>query len=94
MRYLEFSRFLRNQLEARGMTIRQLSFACDEKIPVRRFYDFAEGARVPQGWELALLTQRLGINVPWRYLRGEDKFGAQKKAFPERQLNLPGLRKK
>lgn len=57
MRYLEFSRFLRNQLEARGITIRQLSFACDDKIPTRRFYDFAEGVRVPQGLELALMTQ-------------------------------------
>ena len=94
MRYLEFSRFLRNQLEARGMTIRQLSFACDDKIPTRRFYDFAEGVRVPQGWELALMTQRLGISVPWKYLIGEDRFGVQKKAFPERQLALPGLRKK
>lgn len=94
MRYLEFSRFLRNHLESREMTVRQLAFACDEKIPVNRFYTFLEGVRVPQGWELALMTQRLGFTVPWRYLRGEDKYGIQKKAFPERQLSLPGLRKK
>lgn len=76
------------------MTIRQISFACDDKIPTRRFYDFVEGVRVPQGWELALMTQRLGISVPWKYLIGEDRYGLQKKAFPERQLALPGLRKK
>lgn len=94
MRYLEFSRFLRNQLESRGLTVRQIFLACDEQIPRRRFYEFLEGARVPTGWELSLLCQRLSISVPWRYLRGEDKYGIQKKAFPERQLALPGLRKR
>jgi hypothetical protein len=94
MKYFEFSRFLRNQLEARELSVRQLFMACDEAIPLRRFYDWLEGVRVPQGWELALISQRLGVTVPWRYLRGENKFGEQKKAFPERQLTLPGLRNK
>lgn len=94
MRFLEFSRFLRNQMESRELTVRMLFEACGECVPIRRFYDFLEGARVPQGWECALIEQRLGIIIPWRYLRGEDRYGIQKKDFPERQLKLPGLRAK
>ena len=91
MAFLEFSRFLRNQLEARDMAVRHLYFACDEMIPLPRFYRFLDGSRVPQAWELSLIEQRLGITVPYRYLRGEDKYGRQIK--PEnKQLNLPGLR--
>lgn len=94
MRFLEFSRFLRNQMESRELTVRMLFEACDRNVPHRRFYDFLEGVRVPMSWECSLIEQRLGIVIPWRYLRGEDRFGQQKKAFPERQLRLPGLRVK
>lgn len=94
MRFLEFSRFLRNQMESRELTVRLIYSACGEHIPIRRFYDFLEGVRAPQGWEAALIAQRLGIVIPWRYLRGEDRYGQQKKDFPERQLKLPGLRAK
>ena len=94
MRFLEFSRFLRNQMESRELNVRMLFSACGEHIPMRRFYDFLEGVRVPQGWEASLIQQRLGIVIPWRYLRGEDRFGQQKKSFPERQLNLPNMRAK
>lgn len=81
-------------MEARELTVRMLFSACGEQIPLRRFYDFLEGVRVPQGWEACLIQQRLGISIPWRYLRGEDKYRVQRKAFPERQLNLPNLRTK
>mgnify|MGYP001611720579 FL=1 len=94
MRFLEFSRFLRNQMESRELTVRMLFEACDRNIPQRRFYDFLEGVRAPMSWECALVEQRLGIVVPLRYLRGEDRYGQQKKSFPERQLKLPGLRGK
>lgn len=36
-------------MESRGLSVRQIFLACDEQIPRRRFYEFLEGARVPQG---------------------------------------------
>lgn len=92
MRYMEFSSFLRHEMERRDLNVRQIVAACGDHIAPRRFYDFLEGVRVPQGWEASLMSQRLGVSLPWRALRGEDRFGAQKKAFQSRQLHLPGLR--
>ena len=94
MKFLELSRFLRNQLDGRDMSIQQVCMACGEHIPVKRIYDFLEGRRSMQGWEVSLFQQRFGITIPWRYLRGEDKYGVQKKDFEKRQLKLPGLREK
>lgn len=73
------------------MTPRMLFSACGEYIPSRRFYDFLEGVRVPTGWEACLMQQRLGIIIPWRYLRIEDRYGRMVK---DRQLALPGLKGK
>lgn len=92
MRYLEFSSFLRNEMERRDMNVRQIAAACGDHISQRRFYDFLDGVRVPMGWEAVLLSQRLNVSLPWRALRGEDRFGSQKKSFPTRQLSLPSLR--
>lgn len=88
-RYLEFAMFLRQQIEKRDLSVRQLYMLMEEKVPINSIYHWLYGNRIPEPWQLRLLEQRLRIETPWKYLRGEDRFGVQKKG---RQLSLPGLR--
>lgn len=78
MRYPELARFMRNILEGREISVNQLTMTCGY-IPKNRHYDVIEGRRCYQAWEVALVEKALGISIPWRYLRGEDRFGRQVK---------------
>lgn len=88
-RYLEFAVFLRGQMERRDLSVRQMHILLEEKVPLNSIYHWMYGNRIPEPWQLRLMEQRLRIETPWRYLRGEDRFGFPKK---DRQLSLPGLR--
>jgi len=88
-RYLEFAIYLRSQMEKRDLSVRQLAMLLEEKVPRISIYHWLYGNSIPEPWQLRLLEQRLRIETPWRYLRGEDRFGVPKKS---RQLDLPGLR--
>ena len=90
LRFIEFARFFRNILEARDLSTRQVFMLCEERVPLYRIYAFLRGERVPVWLELALLQQRLNISIPWRYLRGEDRYGTPIK---DRQLVFAGVRK-
>lgn len=89
VRYLEFAMFIRDQMEKRDLSVRQLYLLLGEKVPLNSIYHWIYGNRIPEPWQLRLMEQRLRVETPWRYLRGEDRYGIPKKG---RQLDLPGLR--
>ena len=66
MAFLELARFMRNLEESRELSPVRMFNACDEMIPLKRFYAFRNGTRVPLQWEGGLIEQRLGITIPWR----------------------------
>lgn len=88
-RYLEFAMWLRQQMTIRDLSIQQLHFLLERKVPVMSIYQWFYGNRVPMPWQLKFMEQRLHAQVPYKFLMGNDRFGIQKKG---RQLDLPGLR--
>ena len=70
----ELARFLRNHLDGHEISAAQLGIICQPVHP-KRHYDVLAGRRAYTGWEASLVAQRLGVTIPWRYLRGEDRFG-------------------
>lgn len=73
MVFLELARFMRNLEESRELSPSKMFNACDEIIPLKRFYAFRNGTRAPQGWEAGLIDQRLGIKLPWRAMKPSAK---------------------
>jgi hypothetical protein len=69
MSFIELARFMRNLEESRELTPVKMFLACDELIPLKRFYAFRNGTRVPLGWEAGLIDQRLGVKLPWRAMK-------------------------
>ena len=52
MPFLELARFIRNLEESRELSPYKMYLACDELIPLKRFYNFRNGYRAPLGWEV------------------------------------------
>ena len=73
MPFIELARFMRNLEESRELSPVKMFLACDELIPLKRFYAFRNGSRTPLGWEAALIEQRLGIKMPWRAMKPSIK---------------------
>src|SRR5678809_756641 len=73
--FIELARFIRNLEESRELSPYKMFLACDELIPLKRFYALRNGVRAPLGWEAGLIEQRLNIKFPWRVLKpkGERK---------------------
>ena len=87
--YLEFARFLRNQLEVQDLSVSQCRYLCGEDIPLSNWYQWLRGERVPCSWQLRKIETRLNFRTPYNILKGTDRFGVPIK---DRQLKLPGLR--
>lgn len=73
MPFIELARFMRNKEEERELSPHKMFLACDELIPLKRFYAFRNGSRTPLGWESGLIEQRLGFKFPWRILKPSIK---------------------
>lgn len=73
MSFLELARFMRNLEESRELSPYKMFLACDEMIPLKRFYTFRNGTRAPLGWEAGLMEQRIGFKFPWRALKPSVK---------------------
>lgn len=88
-RYLEFAMYLRQRLEERAISVGQARMLCGDDIPLSNWYQWLRGERVPCSWQLKKVEQRMNFSTPYKYLRGEDRYGAQIKT---RQMALPGLK--
>lgn len=73
MPFIELARFMRNLEESRELSPYKMFLACDELIPLKRFYAFRNGSRAPLGWETGLIEQRLNVKIPWRALKPQMK---------------------
>lgn len=69
VQFPELYRFFQNLEENQEWTPTRLFLACDELVPLKRFYAFWSGRRAPLGWEKGLIEQRLGKPIPWRACR-------------------------
>lgn len=92
--YYRFANWLHQELFKRQMTPTMLCALLDSKVPMWTIWRWLRGETEPNGWQLALLMQRLQTFIDPRILEPVNSNGAAVKGFPQTYFPGMGPRKK